>query len=262
MKCVNCGFELKDTAKFCIKCGTKVEKQEHDTADNVLKHSNIKIDVNADKEILYKRTFMYIEDGRKEEAYAYLEWFLDNDPEDAKAYLGKLLLDLNIEFEEDLVKCSTDISSNKNYRRAYKYGDEEMRKRLEAYSANINNNISQSNLGETSLSKQKELKDNENEVKYMQAKSLINQSNDSDKRTQLIKLLKELGDYRDSRALAEELDKTNKYKMAIEYKNQAAKGINTKVNLEKAIIALEELGDYSDSLKYLNVCKKMMGNLS
>ena len=35
MKCVNCGNELKETAKFCNKCGTKVEGVTNNINTNI-----------------------------------------------------------------------------------------------------------------------------------------------------------------------------------------------------------------------------------
>ena len=40
---------------------------------------------------LLKRAFMFLEDGNWQEADAYCEKVLDQDPENAQAYLGKLM---------------------------------------------------------------------------------------------------------------------------------------------------------------------------
>ena len=276
MVCKNCGNPLRETAKFCMKCGTKVEVQSE-----AFQRMDIQIDPNIDKELLYKRVFMYIEDGKKNEAFTYLEWMLDHDPEDARAYLGKLLLDLNIEFEEDLAKVDQDISENKNYRRAYKYGDDAMKKRLDDYSISIQENVI--NKGLTGLSvkelyliRNKEeyankkdyiekLISEKSEAEYLKGKSYMSDLSISLNRNSAISIFTELGDYKDSAELLAIIigdEKERKYERALEFKNQASKGVRTVFNIQQAEALFDELGDYKDSQKYLNVCRKMLSNVN
>ena len=57
---------------------------------------------NASIAPLLKRAFMFLEDGNWQEADAYCEKVLDQDPECAEAYLGKLMAECKVKKQEDL----------------------------------------------------------------------------------------------------------------------------------------------------------------
>lgn len=46
------------------------------------------------------RAFMFLEDGNFDEADEYCEKVLDIDPENAQAYLGKLMAELRVETQD------------------------------------------------------------------------------------------------------------------------------------------------------------------
>ena len=64
---------------------------------------------------LLERAFMFLEDENWEEAIEYLEKVLDNDPENAQAYLGKLMADLKVKKKKDIVNCKEPFDKNANY---------------------------------------------------------------------------------------------------------------------------------------------------
>lgn len=70
---------------------------------------------NAAVEPLLKRAFMFLEDGNWQEADTYCEKVLDQDPENARAYLGKLMAQLHIATKEKLPNCATELTQNDNY---------------------------------------------------------------------------------------------------------------------------------------------------
>ena len=82
---------------------------------------------------LLKRAYIFLEDGNWQEANAYCERVLDNDPENAQAYLGKLLAELKVKSSSDLVHCARPFSDNKNYHKAIRFGDERLRSELNGY---------------------------------------------------------------------------------------------------------------------------------
>lgn len=88
---------------------------------------------NANVAPLLKRAFMFLEDGNWQEADEYCEKVLDQDPENARAYLGKLMAELHIEKEADIGKCSGTFVKNSSYKKVMLYGDDELRKKLEDY---------------------------------------------------------------------------------------------------------------------------------
>lgn len=85
---------------------------------------------NASVEPLLKRAFMFLEDGDWNSADEYCEKVLDQDPENAMAYLGKLMADLHIKVKEDLKNCKEQFDSNNNYQKVMRFGDEKLQSEL------------------------------------------------------------------------------------------------------------------------------------
>ena len=84
-----------------------------------------------------RRAFIFIEDGNWAEANEYLEKVLDQEPENALAYLGKLLIDLKVKKQEKLAEQSQTFDNNQNYKKAYKYADKELKEKLNGYNEAI-----------------------------------------------------------------------------------------------------------------------------
>ena len=80
---------------------------------------------------LLKRAFMFLEDEDWKSAEEYCEKVLDQDPENAQAYLGKLMAELRVRNQEDLKNCSQPFDNNLNYRKVMRYGDGDLKKLLQ-----------------------------------------------------------------------------------------------------------------------------------
>ena len=79
---------------------------------------------------LLKRAFLFLEDGAWEEADEYCEKVLDLDPENARAYLGKLLASKHCHRETELGDC-TDLDENDvNYQKTLRFGGAELGEQL------------------------------------------------------------------------------------------------------------------------------------
>lgn len=87
---------------------------------------------------LLKRAFMFLEDGNWEEADTYCEKVLDQDPENAQAYLGKLMAELRVRRQEELQNCQQPFNANNNYRKAVRFGGDRMSSVLNGYITQIN----------------------------------------------------------------------------------------------------------------------------
>ena len=72
---------------------------------------------------LLKRVFMFLEDGDFDRADEFCEQILNQDPENAQAYLGKLMAELHIKRQEDLANCAELFDNNKNYEKAMRFAD-------------------------------------------------------------------------------------------------------------------------------------------
>ena len=88
-------------------------------------------------EPLLKRAFMFLEDGEWNSADEYAEKVLDIDPENAKAYLVKLMAELRIRKMKDLGDGDEPYNHNPLYEKAFRFGDEELRKMLDDYDSSV-----------------------------------------------------------------------------------------------------------------------------
>ena len=93
---------------------------------------------NAAVEPLLKRAFMFLEDGNWQEADTYCEKVLDIEPENAQAYLGKLMAELQVHTQEGLIDCKTPFDGSDNYRKAIRFGVESLQQMLTSTVDGIN----------------------------------------------------------------------------------------------------------------------------
>lgn len=77
-------------------------------------------------EPLIKRVFMFLEDGDFESADQYCEKVLDIDPENAQAYLGKLMAELYVRTQDGLKNCDEPFDDRINYKKILRFGNAEL----------------------------------------------------------------------------------------------------------------------------------------
>lgn len=90
-------------------------------------------DYKAEAESMLKRAFMFLEEAEWTKANDLLEKVLNIEPENARAYLGKLMADVRINKEENLAKRAVDFSNNVNYIKCVRFADDATKKRLQSY---------------------------------------------------------------------------------------------------------------------------------
>lgn len=81
-------------------------------------------------EALLNRAFILLEDGEWSSADSYLETCLDKEPELAEAYLGKLMVEMRAHSVDELAVNAVFISTSKNYQKAVRYSDPELKQIL------------------------------------------------------------------------------------------------------------------------------------
>lgn len=86
---------------------------------------------------LLKRISLFLEDGNWQEADEYCERVLDSDPENAQAYLYKLMAKMKVRKTEDLRNQAQPFDSEDMYRKTVRFADEELKNTLEEYNAYI-----------------------------------------------------------------------------------------------------------------------------
>ena len=95
------------------------------SAPNVAAKSN---DVTV--ESLLKRAFIFLGDSEWQSADEYCERVLDIDPENAQAYLGKLMVERHIRRIELLSDQQSPYDSNNYYQKAVKYADASFKQKI------------------------------------------------------------------------------------------------------------------------------------
>ncbi len=109
---------------------------EADAPKEALRETVVVNQANANTAPLLKRAFMYLEDGNWGEADAYCERVLDQDPENAQAYLGKLMAELKLRKEEDFANLTAAFDKSANYQKAIRFGNEALGEKLRAWNEN------------------------------------------------------------------------------------------------------------------------------
>lgn len=91
-------------------------------------------EIIGNEESMLDRAFMMLEDEEFDEANQMLENVLNINSRNAKAYIGKLMVDLKVAAVEDLAKVKDSFADNKNYKRALKFATAEQKAEFEGYS--------------------------------------------------------------------------------------------------------------------------------
>lgn len=89
---------------------------------------------------LLKRAFMFLEDGNFKDANDYCEKVLDIDPENAQAYLGKLMAELGVRTKEKLADLVEPFYDSDNYRKVIRFGDLSLKEELGGYLKSVEKN--------------------------------------------------------------------------------------------------------------------------
>lgn len=93
---------------------------------------------NANITPLLRRAFIFLEDGEWEKADEFCEQVLNQDPENAEAYIGKLMEELHVRRREELADCERPFDSSNNFIKAVRFGNEKTKSELNGYIAHIN----------------------------------------------------------------------------------------------------------------------------
>jgi len=166
-----------------------------------------------------RRAYLLLEDGDFSKAAELLDQALNEDPENAAAYVGLLCVELKVRSESELANCKVPLADYNNFKKAVRFGDEALVKRLNEYNAQIVNNL--------------EIEHKKRE--YSSAKSLLTIISNNPEATheqcmgkaaslyQLAKRFRSLGDYEDSAAIAERCEReAEELKVLAEQRRQEA----------------------------------------
>ena len=210
---------------------------------------------------LLKRAFMFLEDGNWASADEYCEKVLDIDPENAQAYLGKLMANAQIRKKELLATLANPFNNLLYYDKVMRFGDEALKEELNGYIAAINERNEKNRL-------ERERKHAE-EV-YERAKMSLNTALTSDDYAAAAALFEQIPEYKDAQTLAStcrERAKAAKEQEDTLHKdeilNSARKLLKdeTTNSYTQAINLLKKVGDWKDAQQLLQKCQQNLNQL-
>ncbi|MCR4594265.1 MAG: toll/interleukin-1 receptor domain-containing protein, partial [Clostridiales bacterium] len=94
--------------------------------------------VNTNIAPLLERAFLFLEDGKWQDANIYCEKVLDIDPKNPEAYLGKLMAELQVRSRKQLAECNEPFDDRENYSKVLRFGDQKLEAEIRGYIAHIN----------------------------------------------------------------------------------------------------------------------------
>ena len=154
---------------------------------------------------LLKRAFMFLEDGEFDRADEFCEQVLNQDPENAEAYFGKLMVELRVKRQSDLANCSKPFDKMIIFNKIIKYADSNLKKQLVEYVSSINKR---------------------NEQIYQDILSQLKKAESEEDYYRLASAFKKIDFYKDATKLATSCEE--KAKNVINQKNYATKQNNKK----------------------------------
>lgn len=90
---------------------------------------------------LLRRAVLFLEDGEWNRADELCEQVLNQEPENAEAYLCKLMAELHVRRRGDLADCEQSFEDNPHYKKAARFGDEALQAELNGYIACIKEHV-------------------------------------------------------------------------------------------------------------------------
>ncbi len=197
---------------------------------------------NANTAPLLKRAFMFLEDGDWNSANEYCEKVLDIDPENASAYLGKLLSELRVRKQESLKDQAEPFDHNNNYQKAIRFADEKLKTVLAGYIEHINTRNENARLDGV----------------YTRAKNAMSAANTESAYKEAAALFESISEYQDSAVLAqscyEKAEIARKDTILSEGKSKMSGEIIS--NYESAIKLFETISGWKDADEKIYACQK------
>ena len=204
----------------------------------------------GDVSALIDRGNMCIEDQEWSKAEQFFEKALNIDAKCAEAYLGKLLIEARISDIDKLGNCSTSmvLSHNKNYQRAYSFGNADLKQKLETVSQANKQRIY--NLGVSHMNSAITVKE------YFNAGASYREA---------IRAFECILEYKDASQLTkrcQDLLKTLELENTYKHNTQLMEMAVTEQDYLNAASAFRSIKDYRDSKLLADLCKERADNIA
>ena len=113
--CDICKKSIPDDSDYCPFCGSKIASHKEEC------NQSVEQPLLYQPSALLTRAFLFIEDELFDKANDFLETVLNIEPENAQAYLGKLMIELRVKCKADLINCNKSFDSSKNYQKLVRF---------------------------------------------------------------------------------------------------------------------------------------------
>ena len=235
------GF-INDLVRGIRKVAADTDSQEKTVRESVAVNSG-----NANEESLLKRAFMFLEDGDWSAADEYCEKVLDIDPENARAYLGKLMTECRACRMEDLQNCRQPFDGSGNYNKILRFAEPKLIETLKGYIAHINDRNENARL--TGI--------------YNRAVSVMNEANSENEYKAAAEIFKTVPGFKDADSLVEKcLDNAETCRKDALYNSARSQmSQNTISSYESAIRMFESISGWKDADEQIYACKKKIEEL-
>lgn len=205
-----------------------------------------RIEENSDIERLYRnngvlhRAFIFLEKGKFNDADQKCEQALDDNPENAMAYVGKLMVELKAKTLKELGDCKDPFDRYEYYQDAMKYGNDTVKEMLNGFIDRINER-NEYNRRKTIYDEAiKRMEDADGEEEYRHAAegfgSILGFEDAEEKRNECLEK-------------AETCRKNKIYESAIQLMRE-----NTLDGYMNAIEKLKTIIDWKDTVELINTC--------
>lgn len=217
---------------------------------------------------LLKRVFMFLEDANWKEANEYCEKVLDQDPENAQAYVGKVLAKLRLNNVLDINDHFIKLYGNKDFDRAIQFAVGQEKKQLsqikeiadkkwfaKCFSVRVSKYQKQLMIDEKN--KQREF-DRKNDI-YEKAVKRLNEATVSEDLEAARDAFKSIPGFKDADTLAAKAETDRKdaiynYAAMLMQKNE-------KSCYSDAVEFLNEITDWKDAKEQIDICNKRIAEI-
>ena len=197
---------------------------------------------NANTAPLLKRAFMFLEDGEFDRADDFCEQVLNIDPENALAYLGKLLSELRVRKQESLKYQAEPFDHSNNYQKAIRFADDKLKAALAGYMEHINTRNENARLDGI----------------YTRAKNVMSAANTESAYKEAAHLFESISEYQDSAVLAQSCYEKAEVarKDAILYEGKSKMSGEVISNYESAIKLFKSISGWKDADEQIIACQR------
>ena len=127
-------FESENTTARTTNLSNNTNESNDQVVSNQTQVVKRQILINTENiQASVKRAFLFLEDEEWETAEEYFDSILDIDPENAEAYLGKLMAQKRVSQKDEIVNQDNSFFEDKLFKRALRFADDTIKDELESY---------------------------------------------------------------------------------------------------------------------------------